>query len=148
MTISFMKKLCKVILWYGLVLEDSKERRMGLGKWGRERGPGFRESAERPSPPNMGVTWKVGGVLLTVALEFPGETKGSTQHEVMLCAMTGALMFPLQCNSVFWRFWPSSGWEHQAACLSRYCLPDYCYHMSKIIFPPQDTTKLGESPAI
>lgn len=76
MIILFMKKLCKVIFWYGLVFEDLKEGRMVFGKWGRERGFGFRELVERFLFFNMGVIWKVGGVFLTVVFEFLGEIKG------------------------------------------------------------------------
>lgn len=130
---SFMKKL-----WgYSIGTSPWGHRGEKGGTWemGRERGLNFRESVECLLPQHLGMIWKVGRALWIVALEFPGGTESSTQHEVKLCSMTGALLFPLQYNSVLLRFcWPSE-WEHQAAGLFRYHLPNHCHLMSKIVSP-------------
>lgn len=72
MMTSSMKKLCKVILSYGPVLEDLKERRVGLGNGAGKKGPGSRESAGCPFPPNLEVVgFKNERNPLSGKLEFP-----------------------------------------------------------------------------
>lgn len=72
MMTSSMKKLCKAILSHGPVLEDLKERRVGLGNGAGKRGPGSRESAGCPLSSNLGVVGlKNGRNTVSVSLEFP-----------------------------------------------------------------------------
>ena len=129
---SLMKNLWGYSIWtspWGC--REEKGSNWGIG---RESGHDFRESVECPLCSNLGMLWKGRRTLWVVALEFPIGTKDSTQHEVMLYSMTGALML-LQYNSVLLRFCSPSEWEHQTAGISGYCLPNHCYFISKIVSP-------------